>query len=272
MFDFVGYAKKTKSMQKNNYCTHCGAMTASLGNMAICSRCEAIAQQAPIKSEATELLKSKLDDIRASINSHQYDKAIAGYEELFTSTKDPLYLYVEALAYIEHSNDEIAMVDYNKPGFMEENSLHKANSIALFSKAKELLAKSSSMLLADMKNGVSTQNLYHFFLVNMKFGDTAAVNSASEAIGKSADKYMHTYTLMRLSISKGNYEKALIQSESLLKANWQPVVVLYYVAYALFKRRDFDKAYEILKYIEPQIESGRASALLREIEKARQLL
>ncbi|MGC8669927.1 MAG: hypothetical protein ACP5TL_02120 [Candidatus Micrarchaeia archaeon] len=245
MFNFVGYSEKLPKYSTTRYCVYCGTKNVVASTAMICTNCEAMSKSMH-KTLADANYENLLMSISKSNSNLDYEKSLQYYEQLIQKTKDPMLLYAEALTYIAYSNYEMSKVSYDRPGFMEENSVHTNNALQLMSKAKLLLAKASSDLEKEFDMNKTDINAYNLFIVRMKLGDVAAANAALDLLKEMKNEMLYNYAIMKFYNERMKYDKVLELAEKLIKGKWNPHLVLYYVAYALLKKGKKKDARKIL--------------------------
>jgi len=264
MLDFARYSAKMPKGASSSYCAYCGTSNSIYGSFTICGKCEGLTSESKLSTKGSDYVQALLS-IRSHMNKQEYDESIKEYDALFNATKEPMLLYAEALACIEYSNYVVSKVSYDKPGFMESNSMLKHNASDLVSKAKLLLAKCASMLRLELMSDKTPMNMYNLFITYLKFGDLAAAHDAMLAL-KNLDSSLYEYASMLIDAETNNIDSMLEHAEKLIKANWQPHAVLYYAAYALFKKKHIKESKIILKNISSIIKSSSAEQLEWHVE------
>ncbi|MGC8586135.1 MAG: hypothetical protein ACP5K5_01150 [Candidatus Micrarchaeia archaeon] len=244
---------------------YCGAESPASNNSIICSRCEGFTSVGDIASRNARHA-SIIEQISSYVKSRNYDKALELYDSLYNDEKDPVLLYAEALLCIDYSNYLLQLRSYDKEGFMEENAALQKAASDLAARAKLLLSRCASQLSAGLESNQMPSYAYHLFLAYLKFGDLAAAQASLEII-KARDPMLFEYASMLFDSKLGKFDDLLKHAEKLLNANWQPFAVLYYSAYALFKKGRRKESKAILENIKPFMASENVERLLEAIEQ-----
>jgi hypothetical protein len=269
--DFKSYMellRKLKKLGKTLMCTYCGAETPSLVNMGICSNCESTihADRSALLGTDPELVK-KLDAISKSVEDNDFEAAVKEYGSLKSESDEPSILYAEALAYIKYSNYEVSQISYDRKGFMEENAAHRERGTELMLTAKLLLAKAAEMAAGEIGSGTTSPNLaYTLFLSRLKLGSIRGASEALKQIGGVGGSYVAEYAGVVLSASVGRYDDLIKRADLMIKSNFGSLSLLYYVAFALFKKGDVEESAAILKELKGLSKNANIGSLLEEIE------
>ncbi len=246
------YLRMFDAAEKNSrsfMCQFCGAYTPAINSQGICHACENV-----ISSDRAALVKNSsdacaiLDNYNKQVASSDFDAALKTYDSLLAKYPAPNYTYVKALTYISYSNYELSKIRYDLPGFMEENSIHKAKASSLFSSAKLLLNKAifdaAKQATSHPGQQATYGTSYLMFLAAAKLGDIAAAKSYLGKLKASGNTYLSTYAETVFNSHIGDFKALLSSADSILRSKDFPINVFYYISYALFKlgkRADSEK-------------------------------
>lgn len=249
-------------------CERCGAETAAIGGMCMCSNCESIATNTRSTLERKDhMLLGSLDRINKAIAASDYNSAISVYDELVSQRKDPSLMYAEALLYLKYSNYEVMQIGYENPGFMEGNTAHRDKASKLASLAKKLLAKSVSQSKREIMASPGSLGLtYNLFLSQMKLGMMRAANSTINDILKLDSRYVYNYAKMVFEARREHYDDMVKAADTLTSAENFSLNAFYYMGLWLFKKGRYKEAKEMLNSLNGLMRSSNLEALLFEID------
>ena len=260
---YIKLLKGVEASSKIYVCPYCGSKTYSKTDQFFCSYCEGLipsGRAVPVESI------QQASEINNLVRSSKFDLAFQKYESLADYSINPYFAYAEALAYIELSNYETSQINYTLNGFMEENIVHRNNSIAAFSKARLLLAKSIETAKKEVQGGPETAPYMHaMFLSYVRLGDFKAASSVLEKTKKLGSTLVSEYESMVLENNIGEYDKTTEDSVKLLSADMLSVNAAYYLAYALFKKKREKDALAILNAFPGKDEVPAVGRLANEI-------
>ncbi|HIH50614.1 MAG: hypothetical protein ABSE71_01645 [Candidatus Micrarchaeaceae archaeon] len=264
--EYLAFLGALENSNRTLLCGYCGYEIASIGKSCICTNCESPVFSARREFEArNHTLLEALDSIAAYARDRRYDDAIAGYEKLIALNKDPYLMHAEALLYLQYSNYELAKIQYDRPGFMEENALHRDKSAKLASSSKRLLAKGISAAESEISNGNnSSLTLYSLFLCQMRLEDYRGAQESLKEL-KSGPKYLSSYASMLFHIGIGHYDAAIADAETLLNEKSFSVNALFYIGFSKFKKGQARDAKKILSALSRVLSNESVEALLKEI-------
>ncbi len=262
------YVKMLKDIEASTAaytCPYCGATTHSISDTFFCSGCESLVQSAKaLSQEETE----RASDIRALVKSENFTQAEQAYESISDYSSNPYFAYAEALTCIAESNYEESRISYKLGGFMEENTTHRKNSHAAFSKARLLFAKSIYAAKKSIGAGAETVNYLHaMFMSYVRLGDLKAADSVLKKTQK-LDALVSEYESMVLDSSLGNYASAAKHAEKLLSKETAVVNAAYYLAHAGFKTNKPKDSLSLLEAFPGKADNDTVLALINEIKKA----
>ena len=267
------YTKPLNSLanaQRRLLCAYCGTSTAALGNAGICSNCESIAYyESESLPNRDPVLAGSLKNIRDAIANANYEDAIAEYEKLCLYSKDPSFLYAEALVYIKYSNRENSKISYDRPGFMEDNADLTERSLNLAVKAKALLAKAIAIAREDVAKGNNSPNiLYALLLAQLKFGELRGARKSLDTIERYDKSTLYNYAAMLLEAHIGNYRKVMEYADAIINSNDVISNAFFYAGLAMFKLGRRTDAEKLLRSASKVSDSSSIPALIEEIRRA----
>ncbi len=247
-------------------CRHCGTRNRSAYDHAICIRCEQFVDSTMNMLEAKDpsLLKS-LENIDAALDNRDYESAIKEYDSIFSQRKDPGFLYAEALIYIAYSNYETSLIDYNKEGYMEENSAHRLNSIRLMAQAKLLLNKAVYALNSNASEGDTPNKRYLTFLSQVKLGHLRGALMNFSALEKHESDELHSYAGMVFYSANDDTDKALELSSMMIKSGKNVLNAAYYYAFCLFRKNKLKSSAMILSQLRQYMDNQNINELAKKL-------
>ena len=268
--DAKGYVSALEEFKKSSsllICEYCGVETASLGDICVCSNCESmVVTTRPILQKKDHPLLDSLDSINNAINDMKYELAIPIYDKLIADKKDPSLMYAAAILYLKYSNYEITQIGYAKPGFMEDNTVHRDKGAKLASTAKKLLSKSISVANAEIAKGNTPLSLvYNRFLAQVKMG---SVKGAKESVGllqKLGNEYIYNYASLVFEARMEHYDNTIKIADTLTDPKSFSVNAFYYIGLGLFKKRKVKDAKMVLEALNGILKSNNLEALIFEI-------
>jgi tetratricopeptide (TPR) repeat protein len=251
-------------------CMYCGAKTAALRDLCMCSNCEGVARYGSAALSGRDpMLASSLELIDGAMAEANYGRAIAEYEKLYQYRKDPAFLYAEALVYIKYSNHENAKISYDRPGFMEDNAAVSERSLNLASAAKALLAKAIGTSRADIAEGNSSpDNLYTLLLAQLKFGNLRGARDSLDEIEKLGGALMYNYAAMLFEARMGNYKQVMEHADTIIRSDEALVNAFFYAGLAMFKLGGRTDAKKLLKAVSEVSANSSIPALIDEMRTA----
>lgn len=264
MMDYLNVLENAESKGVIFLCEYCGCETISTSEKAMCSNCECVvATTKAVLERKDSALCGDLAQIRSSIDNKDYKAAIELYGRL-ASKDEPQLLYAAALANLKYSNEEIAQIGYDKNGFMEENTIHRANASKLVSNSKRLLTKAIKRGNDEIKQGNNSPNLiYTLFLAELKLGRTKHARSYMQALEKS-DRELYYYSLILFGSAIGDYNSVIRLCRPLMTEGKFTFNAYYYMALALFKTGRYAEAQQILVSLKNYVRNENIEALLFE--------
>ncbi|MDE1810431.1 MAG: hypothetical protein KGH58_03935 [Candidatus Micrarchaeota archaeon] len=249
-------------------CIHCGAETPSLGQFSLCSACENIVDTTADAAAKTPAMADSIRQIKALVDSGNFDAAIAAYKGIDPTMEEPALLYALALLYIRYSNSVLGGVNYTKQGFMYENIDMRDRSLALISLSKRMLARAIVLLTASLAKGEEYRQRYLLLLCQIKFGKIRGASESIEALKKSSQPALASYASLLLDAKSGEMEPMRAAIEEMERSGNIFVNTLFYDAYLDLKERKADSARMKLAALSAYSESQSIEALMEEIKEA----
>ena len=245
-------------------CPYCGATTRSVTDAFFCSGCEGFVPSAKALSQEET---KRASEIRALVKNNNFAQAEQAYESAGDYLSNPYLAYAEALACIAESNYEESQINYALGGFMEENTTHRRNSHAAFSKARLLFTKSIYSAKKSIEGGSEIVNYLHaMFMSYVRLDDLKAADSVLKKTQK-LDTLVSEYESMVLDSSTGNYTSAAEHAEKLLSKEAFVVNAAYYLAHADFKMKRSKDSLSLLEAFPGKADNDTVLALINEIKK-----
>ncbi len=249
-------------------CSYCGSETASMGDNCICSNCESFVDSTRVALDKRDhALLEALGAINSYVRDSEYDNAIVVYDKLISLNRDPCLMYAEGLLYLQYSNHELAMISYDKQGFMEDNALHRDKAAKLASASKRLLAKGIATAQSEISSGNSSPVvLYSLFLCQLRLSNYRGAQNSMKALESTGSGYLAAYASMLFNADMGHYDGAIASAERLLTGKDFSVNALFYIGLSKFKKGHAADAKRILVALSGLVYSEAIAALLKEIE------
>ncbi len=255
------------------FCTYCGAETAAAG-AGICSECES-----PIYYTRDELqgsspdLVEKVNGIRQLEASGKYGEAAAAYDALVTANPDdPNMLYAAGAFYLRYSNNEIRLIRYDLPGFMEQNPVHRVQASQLVIKAKIIFNKAVYVSEGRAaKGGFPARDTYIEFMAQIKMMHLREANALRERLGGLGDAFLARYADLVFNASAENYDYVMQHAAELLSGQPFSLNAAFYLALALFKKKRYADSAALLNVLRGRLSTSNVGELLNEIATAKSL-
>lgn len=264
---YVSLLEDCKNSGKLLMCEYCGHETVSTRDLTICSNCESIITTTkPMLEKKDPALLKELQAIIDDTNAMNYSPVIASYDKIILERKEPQFMYAAALANIRYSNHEITLINYNKPGFMEENAVHRDKAAKLISSAKKLLTKSIKLTKDEMIQQNNSLNLtYNLFLMELKLGKAKSANATMQKLKELGNEYLYNYAVMIFEANREKYDAVIKVADTFMKKDRFCTNAFYYLSLALFKKGRLNDAKSILESIKDVIKTESMEALSFEV-------
>ena len=246
-------------------CQYCGALTPTLGNLAICHSCEsAISRDGDALARRSADMVEAIGTIKTQLAAYKYDDAMASYEALYAKYGDPALLYAEGLVCNACSNHEVSLISYAREGFMEENTLHRDEAARRAARARLLFNKSLNAYTAALEKESSPATMYMAFLAHIKLGNLRAAESMLDGLAGSGSHYLHAYAKIVFNSASGRFGELAADAERLMKPDLWSVNAFYYMALALLKAHDSKAALKLVRALKKHIGGSAVEALEKE--------
>ncbi len=253
-------------------CQYCGNENVALGDTWVCAYCENAnyASILAIKLRDAELVKS-LNLVNDYLSESDFDSALAEYEKILDSNDEPGFHYRYAQLIIQYSNYEVASIRYDRPGFMEENALHRELSGTLDSRAKMILSKTAVACEIAFRNGNKDPFVLHaYFMSNLKLKNLKTAKRASEMTAMYS-KPLQEYQQMALAAELGDATATATTADSQIKKVFSPINAFYYLTWSLVRAKRLEDAKVFITKLSGYIPNSSVKALEKEITNAMQV-
>ncbi len=263
MIKFLELLKFVESANKKFQCIYCGTETYILNNIGICSNCENIISlpNSVLITKDPDAV-NKISEISQNLSKEnakeeEFENAIKIYDELIATKKHSGYLYAKALLLIKYSNYNSDQINYDRQGFMEENSKYNEKAIQLISNSKLLLYKIIATCNANIINNINSVNeIYLMFLSYIKLNNLKSAQTSLNLIKRFNENYISEYAQLIFNISSKNFKDAETNAENLLKQNNFSINALFYYSFILFNKNKFKQSKIILNILERYINNN----------------
>jgi hypothetical protein len=233
-------------------CPYCGMKTISLLDYCVCSWCEALIHKKTSDSQSSELSQA-VTGINSNYLSKQYEASMAACDTAFSISKSAWFIYLKGIIQLSASNNETSMISYDKPGFMEENAVHRERSSKLYADARLSLYKAISAAGKNSADSKALDTTYLQFIASIKLKDKPASKHYLDELSDIGNKFVVNYSKMLLFNINALYAESLSHAELLLSKSSFSTGALYYAAFSLFKMHKLKDAEslvsEAIKYI-----------------------
>ena len=269
---YVALLQSALKQSKLFFCTYCGAETPAVGGMCMCSNCESFVYMDRALAESKDSsLVGLLQSISEKVKNLDYDGAIAAYDTIIASNKDPNYFYAKSLIYIKYSNHVISQIRYDRDGFMEENTALRDRGAALMLTAKSLLNWAVYNAMPDMKDDkLSLNAAYMAFLAYIKLSDLKAAQHMLQKVKVFDSNYVGRYADVVLESnteSQTREEKLLAKAEALTSAKCFSINAFYYIALCLYDKRNYKECRELATHLKEVMSNSSIDYLIRKSDE-----
>ncbi len=251
-------------------CRYCGNISIAVNGVCLCSNCEMpVYTTREALQEKDPAVFSQIGSITDAIKRNDLSSAMVIYDSLSKDTKDPAYLYEKALLCIKQSNIEIEMIEYTKKGFMEDNSDLRDNSAKLISQARGILNEVIKACEPALSN--ERPPLMPVYLTFMSYLKLSSFKEADYMLGllnRIDHPFFGSYGRMMLSLNIGKPDTVISESRNLLRPDNFSINALFYIAMAMFDKKDYEKSRAMLEVLKRYIHNRQIDALIYETEQA----
>jgi hypothetical protein len=244
-------------------CGSCGMETLASGDLTICSNCENI-----VTYDASMIGKSRTDHfvdiekIMRLVVAKDFKSAMSAWEAKEGASSEPQMIYSEALFYIAYSNHETSLINYELPGFMEENIAHRNESLRLYSIARLKMNRGIYIIERDAAAGIKSLQLnYTAFLLHVKLGDMRVAKEYLDEIKSYGEPYVYQYALVVFSAATNNFKDVVYYAMGLCTNEKFSIGAVYYIAWGLFKEGKKQQAREVVKILQRYMKSDSLTEL-----------
>lgn len=229
-------------------CEYCGGSALSLGKESICHVCEAHVRTTKEELEGKyPSLYEKLASIQDSFRKGLFNEAEKETASLVEKHGDLGVLYAAANLYKFFSDYKYYDLDYNRSGFMEENSENIYTSLDLVSTSKKLFYISLKLVIEQTESSFDEGLLYLQFIINIKLKRLVYAERVMKVIRElNKDDLITQYTNMVYSVESRS-KRAPGYLNPLLSGG--DVNSYYYLAKYLVYNRKVAEAKPILERI-----------------------
>jgi len=233
-------------------CPYCGSKTISLSDHCVCTWCEALIHKR-MSEASNDALSQAVSAIRQNYSSKNYDAAASSCDSAYAASKSAWFLYLKGIVLLSASNNETSLISYDRPGFMEENAVHRAAASKLYADSRLSLYKAVSTAGKVSADSKALDTTFLQFMASFKLKDKTGAKHYLNELSEMGNGLASSYAKMLLFNLNGLYEESLMHAESLLTKKSFSAGALYYASLALFKLRRMPDAKalvtEAIKYI-----------------------
>lgn len=251
-----------KPVISTSICDYCGSpLFLGKAKSALCGLCEGYHSHK--ESGAINPNIGKLSQIQLLIDQSKVEEAKNSLDALILASNDLNLLFGAANIYKTLSDIKYYDRNYNRKGFMEENSTNVYQSLDLTSKSKEMFYKAIRMVADQTKNSPDDKLLYLSFISYMKLKrtiDAERILSSMKAKKSSEKEYANMVYLVETGKEEGHQESIRLME----KGNTNAV---YYLARYYVGKKRLKEAKEILDKLTAEVRMPDAVFLLRKINR-----
>lgn len=265
-----------------NYITEFNAVTGRLQEMACeccgapalssdmrettCHFCEAYVSTSRLNLEQgnAELYK-KLSAIQSKFGASPVSEVKSLVDSLVGKSADIRILYGAANIYRFLSDYSYLDLDYNRMGFMEENSANIYSSLDLISKAKELFYKVIKLSGDYMKTNLDKKILFLQFLSNMRLKRMFYARRSFDAIASlRAGDLIEEYSHMVYGVYSNSKDSDSLLDNLIKRGN---INSFYYLARRLVNKKRYNEAVGILGELTKRVHMPMALLLVHNVKR-----
>lgn len=260
--EYSGYLRllsgKSHSMTR---CQYCGSFVALGGRKeGFCQFCEGYVHSRTHKSGDL----SKLSQIQDLLDSNKTADARAGLDALTSQSSDPILLFGAAHIYGYLSSYKYHDLDYNRKGFMEENSANVYSSLDLTSKSKEMFYKSIRLINDQTKDATGSEPLYLNFVSYIKLKRLFDAGRSLVLLKSHGHDVAREYAEMVYAVESGRKEGKESAIGLIGRGN---INAIYYLARCYVKEKKLKEAKSILEKMTGKVRMPDAVFLLHKIDR-----
>lgn len=244
-------------------CSYCGSFML-LGNSkeGFCHFCEACISI--MEDEINDPYLDKLSSIQLLIDGRDFDSAINHLDDLLKGEPNIYLLFGAANIYKTLSDIKYNDLDYNRKGFMEENSSNIYSSLDLTSKSKEMFYKTIRMVEGQIKTSPDENLLYLSFISYIKLKRLLDAEKVTERMKARKKSPGMEYVNMVFCIESGKKEGHQYAMELMSKGNPNAI---YYLARSYMSDKKLKEARILLERLTSRVRMPDAIFLLHRIDR-----
>lgn len=239
-------------------CGYCGSITYAISSKdTICHFCEAYVNTAEEAIKADETY-AKLSVIQKLISSSSFEDALKATDALSSKATDLRVLFGSFAIYAAASDARYYDRDYNRSGFMEENSSNVYASLDLVSKEKESAFKFLRLSAEKQKSSPDRIIEYLRFITNVRLKRRLYAKRSLDLLESSGTVILslqYARMVYAVEYSSGNPESLL--SPMLIRGSPNSY---YYLSRSLFRRGKYAEARMILQKLSEKIRMPMAAS------------
>ena len=270
MSDISLYLKAVgpKAWGSSLICNYCGVDTQSYGPTGFCSNCESMTagSRASLTNRDAELLQA-LNSINGYLGAADFANAAKMYDQLSAKYKDPGFTYASGILHIKWSNAAVSKLDYNLPGYMEQNAQYVDLSNSLISKSKSMFYNVIELYKLDQAHQDAPNYVHTVFLCHLKLGDHRQAERSAKRLSELKVQDAADYSALALGASLGKYDEVLKATSSMAASGRLGVNAAFYAAMAMFNKRKNREAMAIAKAIYPYLPKSRIDSFIRNVQR-----
>ena len=264
------YIDCLKPLAKNGrmlLCDHCGYRTISIGQAAVCSNCELPIFYSENALKASKpIVFSHASKIYSLVSARRFDEARKECDLAYTETGELGYVYYEGLISIMASNDAVDSIEYNKDGFMEENSAFRNTATKEAAAARRYF--NFIINAATLAGNERSVPPYLLFVSHIKLHNLKEAYEALNLIKSRNTPLLENYAEMMLQINLGSPDSTISAAKKLLSKDAFSVNALYYISEALADKKHYKEARQIALALLDKLPKRQVNRLIWRINSA----
>lgn len=261
------YAKYLGLLDKqhplSSKCGYCGSsVLLDDQKNGVCHLCEGYIS--PNILDADTKMVAALSKIQKLIDTGKRDEAIKSLDQLVSESVDPKLLYGSANIYKTISDIQYHDLDYNRKGFMEQNSSNIYSSLDSISKSKEMFYKAIRIMEDKAKSQSSETLLYLSFVSYIKLKRFVDAKKTLSSMKKDEASLARGYADMVYSLETKR-EDAYMRIVGLI-GKGDPNAV-YYLARYYVQNKKLKEAKAVLERLTEKVRMPMAVFLLHNVDR-----
>jgi|GEM_PF-5221342 hypothetical protein len=244
-------------------CGYCGSYL-NLGTLGegFCHFCEAHINRREEKAKNPEI--EKFSAIQLLIDEGNLDYAKKNLDAVTAESNNPNLLFGAGSVYKTLSGLKYGDLDYNRKGFMEENSANIYSSLDLTSKSKEMFYKAIRLISDQTKTSPDDDLLYLSFISYIKLGRLLDAERTLSSMKTQKTSLMSEYANMVFCVESNKKEGYAYTLELMTKENPNGI---YYLAKYLLSQKKLSEAKLTLERLSAKVRMPDAVFLLHKIDR-----